>query len=82
MKNLLILLVTAVALVGCSSSSEDAAATPAKPGEGQPLNPSGKPQTPEAQAMGDKMSVAGKAQEAAQGAAAQQAAAAMKKAGK
>lgn len=82
MKSLVSLLAVACALVGCASSSEDVAVSPAKPGEGQPLNPTGKPQTPEAQAMGNAMQAAGQAQNAAQDANAKAMAEAMRKGGK
>ena len=81
MKRYAIALFVLASLVGCSSSSEDVASTPSKPGEGKPLNPSGT-QTSSEQAMAQQMGDAGKAQGSAQAEAAQKMAEAMKKGGK
>ena len=78
MKKYAVSLIALATLVGCSGSSSDVEASTSKPGEGQAQNPSGKPQTPEAQALSDQMTAAGQAQAAGQGAAAQAAANAMK----
>lgn len=81
MKTFGILCLAGLCLVGCSSS-DDVVKSPAQAGEGIAANPSGKPRTPEEQALADKMSAAGQAQSQAQGSDAAKMTEALKKAGK
>ena len=54
--------ITALALSGCGSSSDDLSAV--KAGSGVPLNPSGKPQNQQQQAYADEMQKTGSAMNA------------------